>query len=257
VKIKKYLTFLAVVLYIVIIYFTPPSYINRPKLFFLKIARFPLTLTTRISYNINRMLSSKHLIDENISLNKTVDALTRQLVKYKDIESENLRLNKLLAFKQKSNFKLLAARIISKDPANLSKTIVIDQGKEAGIEDRGVVISEAGLVGHIAQSQDNISRVILITDPNSRISATVLRTRQLGVLYGTSTSLCKLRYLSLSSDIKVGDEIVTSGFSDIYPKGLLIGKVVKVIKEPRGLSLSALIKPAVDLSKLEEVLCIK
>jgi len=257
VKIKNYITFLVVVIYIFIIFITPPAYINKPKLFVLQIAQFPLRLFTRVCYNINYMLHSKQLVEENISLNKTVDMLTRQLVQYKEVEAENLRLNNLLGFTQKSRLKLIAGRIVSKDPANFSDTIVIDQGKEAGIKENTVIISEAGLIGHISSTSNHISRVVLITDPNSRISATVLRTRQLGVLYGTSTSLCRLRYLPLESDIQLGDEIVTSGFSDIYPKGLLIGKVVKIIKEPRGLSLSALVKPAVDMSKLEEVLCIR
>jgi rod shape-determining protein MreC len=76
------------------------------------------------------------------------------------------------------------------------------------------------------------------------------------MVYGISGRLCKLRYLPLDADIAVGDEVVTSGFSSIYPKGILIGKVIKIAKEPRGLSISALVKPAVGISRLEEVLCI-
>ena len=77
------------------------------------------------------------------------------------------------------------------------------------------------------------------------------------MIYGISSKLCKLRYIGTDADISLGDEIVTSGFSDIYPKGLLIGKVIKIGKEPAGISLYAIVKPAADFSRIEEVLCIE
>ncbi|NQT94872.1 MAG: rod shape-determining protein MreC [Candidatus Omnitrophica bacterium] len=256
-KIKKPITFLVLAAYILLIYFSPPAYIDKPKLLFLQIAKFPLQLTNQVFFQLNLLIHSRQLIKENTSLRKTVDILTHQLVEYKEAGLENKRLNRLLEFKTKSHFKLIAARIIGKDPSNLSDTVVIDQGKHQKIKKGTVIISEAGLVGSVYTCSSNVSRVRLITDPNSRISAIISRTRQLGMLYGTSTSLCRLRYLPLDSDIEVGDEIITSGFSDAYPKGILVGKVVKIIKEPRGLSLSALVKPAVDISKAEELLCIE
>jgi rod shape-determining protein MreC len=186
-----------------------------------------------------------------------VDSLTQQLARYKETEAENVRLNNLLNFKQQSAFKLVAARIIGRDSSNLSDTIIIDKGKKSGIEEGTVVIAEAGLVGRVFSCSGTISNVILITDPGSRISAVISRSRQSGVIYGISSRLCQLRYLPLDADLILGDEVMTSVLSDVYPKGILIGRVVKIIKEPRGLTISALIEPAVDMSRTEEVLCIE
>lgn len=256
-KIQKSISFLAVLLYIVIIFFSPASYLNQPKFLFLNIIKYPLTLATKISYNLNNLLHSREAIQQNLSLLKTIDILTGQLTQYKEIEAENRRLRKLLDFKESSPLKLKAVRIIGKDSSDFFNTILIGRGRSSGIKKDTVVISEAGLVGVVSSASSGISSVTLITDPASRLSAIVSRSREMGVVYGLSAKLCQLRYISLEADIKIGDEVVTSGFSDIYPKGLLIGEVVKIEKEPSGLSLTALVKPAADISRIEEVLCIE
>lgn len=256
-KIQKSITALIIFLYIGVVYFSPPSYINKPKFLFLTIVRFPLTLTGKVFSNLNYILHSKGLIEENISLRKRIDTLSNELTQYKETEAENKRLKSLLDFKKASPLKLVAARVIGKDSSNLSDTILIKHSASSGIKENTVVIAEAGLAGRVISSSSGMSRAMLITDPSSRISAIISRTRQLGMVYGTSARLCKLNYLPLDSDVMPGDEVVTSGFSDIYPKGLVIGKIIRVMKEPRGLSLFALIEPAVDIPKLEEVLCIE
>ncbi len=256
-KIKKFIAGLVVILYAALIYFSPPRYIDKPKFLFLRIAKLPLTLTHAFFRNINYLVLSKDMIQDNKYLHDTVDVLTRQLSQYKEIEQENARLRALLNFKKASLPRLIAAGIIARDSSNFSDTIVISQGCKSKINSDTVVVAEAGLVGRVYESSSSMSRVMLITDPNSRVSAIVSRSRQIGVVYGTSSNLCELRYLPLATDILVGDEIVTSGFSDIYPKGILIGRVVKIVREPRGLSLLAVVAPAVNFTSLEEVLCIE
>ncbi|MFH1867555.1 MAG: rod shape-determining protein MreC [Candidatus Omnitrophota bacterium] len=255
-KKQKSITVFIIVLYIAILYFSPAAYINKPKFFFLNIVRFPLRLMHHTFYNLSGLIRSKDLVRENIILQRTVDSLTHQIVKYKDAEVENTRLRKLLGFKQDSSFSLIVASVIGRDSSNLSDTILIDKGKKSGVKEETVVIAEAGLAGRVFSNSSGMSKVILITDPHSRVSGVVLRSRQSGMVYGISSRLCKLKYLPLDADIMLGDEVMTSGISDIYPKGILIGRVVKIVREPRGLSLSALIQPAVDISKTEEVLCI-
>jgi rod shape-determining protein MreC len=197
------------------------------------------------------------MIQENILLNDTVAALTYQISQQKELEQENERLRVSLGFREKSGFSLIAASVIAKDSSNLSDTIVINQGLSKGLKKDTIIISEAGLVGRVDELSANISRVVLITDVNSRISAVISRSRQLGVVHGMPSGICKLKYLPLDSDIEIGDEVVTSGLSDIFPKSILIGRVVNIVREPGGLSISAIIKPSVDFSRLEEVLCIR
>jgi rod shape-determining protein MreC len=257
VKIKKYLTFSALILYIAVIYFSPPQYINKPKYLFLQALRFPLNITRNLFKEISFLAQAKGMINENIILRDTVAALTHHISQQKELEQENERLRVLLEFKEKSGLELVPASIIAKDSSSFSDTIVINQGRLKGLKKDSIVMSEAGLVGRIYEASTDMSRVMLITDINSRISAIISRSRQIGIVYGMHSGMCKLKYLPFDSDIEIGDKIVTSGFSDVYPKGILIGTVTGVIKEPRGLSVSAMIKPSVDFTRLEEVMCVK
>jgi len=234
-----------------------PSYINKPKFLLLYIIKYPLSLSSRGSYAIRNFMRFENTVKENKSLRNTVDLLNQRVLRYKDIEGENIRLNRLLDFKEQSPKALKAARVISRDSSNLFGSILIDKGSRAGIRPDTVVITDAGLAGRICEISPHMSRVMFITDSNFRVSAMVLRSRQIGMVYSGLSGFCKLRYLPLEADVEVGDEIVTSGFSDIYPKGLLIGSVVEIDKEPQGVGIYAVIEPAVDLYRMEEVLCIE
>jgi rod shape-determining protein MreC len=257
VKIQKSVAALIIFLYISVLYFTPHSCLDKPKYFLLAIIRFPLTVTNQVFYELNYILHSRRIVEESVSLYQTVDTLTKQLLQHQEAQAENRRLKELLEFKQNSPLKLIAARIISKDSSNLSDTILIDKGKKHGIKKDATVISEAGLIGRVISDSSDMSRVMLITDPNSKVSAIVDRSRQTGIVTGTPIGICKIIYLPPESDIKIGDKVITSGFSDIFPKGILIGEVIEVAKEKGGLTTQALIKPAADITRIEEVLCIE
>lgn len=185
-----------------------------------------------------------------------VDLLRLRLFDLREISQENNRLKDLLNFKQKSPLRLVAARIIARSPDNWSKSAVIDKGRYNGIKKGMVVISPRGLVGSVVESLDNASKVLLINDPNLGISSIVQRSRQEGLVNGTLGTNLIMRYLPDDAQITVGDLVVTSELSQLYPKGLLIGKVVNIGREFSGLNRYAIIKPAVDLANIEEVLII-
>jgi rod shape-determining protein MreC len=98
--------------------------------------------------------------------------------------------------------------------------------------------------------------VLLITDPNLKVGVMIRRNRQGGIMVGRPGGRCKIIYISLDSDAKAGDKIITAGFGSVFPKGILIGDVEKVGREEGRLYKYAVVRPSQDLSKLEEVLCI-
>ncbi|MBI4395223.1 MAG: rod shape-determining protein MreC, partial [Candidatus Omnitrophica bacterium] len=100
------------------------------------------------------------------------------------------------------------------------------------------------------------ARAILLTDSESRASAMNERTRTVGLVEGTSSAMLKMSYLDRTSEIQIGDLIMSSGVGGIYPKGIPIGKVELVSGEKDRPSLYALVKPNVEFPKLEEVLCV-
>ena len=137
-----------------------------------------------------------------------------------------------------------------------SSGVIIDKGRYNGIRPGMVVISPQGLVGSIVESTQDTSKILLINDPNQGISSIVQRSRQEGLVSGTLGANLIMRYLPDDAQIAIGDVIVTSELSRIYPKGLLVGRVVNIGREFSGLNRYALVKPVVDLANIEEVLVI-
>ncbi len=134
--------------------------------------------------------------------------------------------------------------------------MIIDKGSYNGIKRGFVVINHLGLVGRVIETGDYTSKIMLINDPSLGVSAIAQRSRQEGLVSGTLGRSLIMKYLPKDADIQVSDVIITSGLTEAYPKGLLIGSVINIGEEFSGLSRYAIIKPAVNLSGIEEVLVI-
>lgn len=189
-------------------------------------------------------------------LKNQVDYLNNKLNTQQELSLENLRLKGLLSFKQNSTNRLIPAKVITRSPDSWTSNIIIDKGRNSGVKRGMVVVTYLGLVGKIIEVQDTVSKVLLISDPNLSVSAVVQRSRQEGLVCGTLGSHLIMKYLPEEADINVQDTIITSGLNEVYPKGLIIGTVIDMGKEFSGLSRYAVIKPAVNLSNIEEVLII-
>lgn len=189
-------------------------------------------------------------------LQNDIDSLRWRLFDLREVAQENARFKNLFNFKQKSPLRLVAARVIGRAPDSWSSSVIIDKGSYNGIKPGMAVICPQGLVGRIVESLDSTSKVLLINDPNQGISSIVQRSRQEGLVNGALSSNLIMRYLPDEAQIIIGDVIITSELSQIYPKGLLLGRVVNIGREFSGLNRYALIKPAADLANIEEVLVV-
>ena len=178
------------------------------------------------------------------------------MVRQQEFYLENERLKKLMSLKQQAQFKAVSAKVIARSPDSWSSSIIIDKGRYAGIKQGMAVINFLGLVGKVVDTQEYTSKVLLITDPGFAVSALIQRSREEGLVCGTLGSNLIMRYLPEEPDIKLQDEVVTSGLSQATPKGLLIGRIIGLGREFSGLSRYCLVKPAVDLFNIEEVLII-
>ncbi|MFA7294973.1 MAG: rod shape-determining protein MreC, partial [Candidatus Omnitrophota bacterium] len=159
-------------------------------------------------------------------------------------------------FKQKSPYRLVSARVIARSPDSWSSSVTIDKGRYNGIRRGMAVINPNGLLGRVIESSEATSKVLLINDPSQGVSSIVQRSRQEGLVSGSLGGNLIMRYLPIDAQITEGDIIITSELSQVYPKGLLVGKVISIGKEFSGLSRYAVVRPAVDLSSIEEVLVI-
>lgn len=236
--------------------FLPKNFSVKIKSFFLNPLEYSLSSANRQSRNLIGFISYKELIRENKELKRQLGKLQAQIIQQEEILLEAGRLKELLGFKEKLDKEAVIAEVIGKDPQNLYGVLIINKGRADNITEGSVVLDEHGLVGRVIESYDSLSRVMLLTDSSSRIAARVQRTRDEGVLEGIRSNLCRMKYLNLESKILPGDKVITSGYSQIFPEGLLIGTVVEIMEDPTHLYKIALIEPESDLSRIEEVICI-
>lgn len=196
-----------------------------------------------------------------VSVSKENDALKKALAKalarenqYREMELANNRLREFVELKKTSPIHLLAAEIIAKDPSPWYKTAIINKGTDEGISAGCPVIVPQGVVGYVLSAGKSSAKVLLIVDRNSAVDALVQRTRARGLVQGTAGSLCRFDYALRKLDIKVGDVVVTSGFDGIYPKGIRVGHVSKIVRRNAGLFQDVELTPYVDFTKIEEVM---
>jgi rod shape-determining protein MreC len=166
------------------------------------------------------------------------------------------RLRELLQYKNTMDWPVVAAQVIGRDPTGWFESVIIDKGKSSGLKVNMPVVNAGGVVGQLVSVSRNYSKVLLAVDQNSAVDCLIQRSREKGIVKGLSPSTCKLDYVLKTGDVAAGDLAVTSGIGGVYPKGLPVGEVLEVRDIPWELFKYIKVKPAVDFSKLEEVLVI-
>jgi rod shape-determining protein MreC len=190
---------------------------------------------------------------DNRLLKEKLNELEATLTQFKEIKTENERLNALLDFKKSTPHTLLAAKVIGHDLLGQHSTLFIDKGSEDGVVPGQAVITPAGVAGSVLNAEKSFSQVLTLTDSYSDIDAVVERTRARGILEGFSTTYCTLKYLQRTDDVQVGDVILTTGLDHIFPRGFPIGKVTNVIKKDYGITQDVQVSPVVTSFDSEAV----
>ena len=169
---------------------------------------------------------------------------------------ENERLKTLLKFKKEIHSPVIACRVLSREMTSWREWLAIDKGSDEGVVKNMAVVTPQGLVGRVLSSAIHSSRVMLITDSQSRVSVRIRETRDAGIVEGNGSGMLTLRLVDLGVELKSGQTLETAGLGGIYPKGVTVGTVVTVWTENNGLYQAASIKPSADFSKLEELACL-
>jgi rod shape-determining protein MreC len=177
----------------------------------------------------------------------------------KNSEAEVNRLNRALGYKEQSSFRLIPARIISRDSATWWNSCTIDRGAADGIATDMAVVTETGLVGKVTSVANDVAVVLLLSDESLRVSVTIEGTQEQGIVSGTRASTnyapdLRIRFLSKTANLKPGLNVFTAGAGGVFPSGVLIGQVKDfTVKELEGV---AKVKPAVDLAEIRDVFVI-
>lgn len=196
------------------------------------------------------------LEEENKRLEETANRLRGRIVKLREAHLENDRLKTLLKFRTHDDLDFTGAKIVAWGRGPWFKSITIDRGSIDGVRTGMPVISANGVVGRTIEVSPRFSKVLLVTDYNSSIDAVIQRTRVRGVFTGRSENYCDLKYVRNTDDIRVGDEVVTSGAEGMFPRGMALGTISKVKKVGHAIFMEIDVAPAIDFDYLEEVLVV-
>ena len=165
------------------------------------------------------------------ALRARIGVLERRAATLEESARENTRLEQLLGLRERLDLPSVAARTIGRDTAHDYEIFTINRGSRDGVlPDWAVVSPTGGVVGRVISAAPYTSTVQLITDPKSAVGAKVVRTGAHGVVHGTGDAVLELAYVTSLADIQVGDLVVTSGDDSIYPPGLEIGRVRRVVE---------------------------
>ncbi|MBU1043800.1 MAG: rod shape-determining protein MreC [Candidatus Omnitrophica bacterium] len=254
---KKPLLFIPLIILLVAIFLISPQKTVHLKSSLLLLFRTPLSLFYRLQISTINAKKIFTFYSEYSAMQKKIKELSYQANRVTELELENQRLRKILELRQDTPNKFIVSRVIGKEPNNWLNSLIIDKGSLQGISINQPVMNFSGLIGKIIEVNPKSAKVLLISDVNSRVVVLVQSTRDEGMLEGIGKGLCRLKYLSVDSELKLGDVVVSAGLGGVYPKGLVVGKIESIKIERGGIYKSCIVKPLSSLTGLEEVLCIE
>jgi len=200
---------------------------------------------------------------DNAALKAENERLTLENVALREAAFAAQQAAKLNEVAKTLSFESVQAPVIARDPSNILATIVLGAGTESGIKAGHVVLSEQGLVGRVSEVGTNYSKVLLITDPSSTLSALVEGSRATGIVRGQYGDSLIMDWLLQTEKVSVGDVVVTAGLGlgdelrSLYPKGLVVGRILQIQNAEAAAYQRAIIAPAVNLRRLENVLVVR
>ena len=164
------------------------------------------------------------------------------------------RSDNLIDFLDKDERPFVIAKVIGYDATQWSKVIFINRGTNHKVQKNSSVMNNAGVIGHVIHSSPNSSKVLLITDSRSAVDSLFQETRESGITVGTGENICEMKFVPISAKINLGDKVISSGLGGVFPKGLVVGRVVDIVKQSQELFQDIMVEPSADLSNIEEVI---
>ena len=215
--------------------------------------------TDKLAQKATTAILPRHVILEQLAeAQKQNQELRIRAMQWEAAIQENARFRKHYAWEKQVPWKLKLASIVGRDPANWWRTIRIDVGSRDGVTTNCAVFTAEGLVGRVVAVGYAHSQVVLVGDPDCRVSVIVEDTRDKGVIAPASSSpldpmLVELSYLPRQSQLRAGQRVVTSGEGGIFPPGLVVGQLVDFRSVGYGLYQEGRVRLQVRMNALEEV----
>ena len=199
----------------------------------------------------------RHTREENQALRAQVEQLRLEQAAILEDAKQGQRLQELLGFRQKYIYKTVPAQVIGTGGSDQSRILTIDKGSKEGLKRDQPVITPDGIVGKLVEVFPHTSQVLEINDQTSGAGVLLEKTRMRGVLRGNAYGQPQIINVLPDDRVKPGEKVVTSGGDQIFPRGLAVGSVEKVVSDPdREPYVDIVLKPAANLQHLDEVLVV-
>ncbi|MBI2095842.1 MAG: rod shape-determining protein MreC [Candidatus Omnitrophica bacterium] len=256
---KRPRVFFATAVFFLVLLSLPPDLAVSLKTGVYSALKFPARLSQQASDLLGDFFYFRRNARELAALRQAIGKIREDAVQTEELRLENERLRRLLGLRRTVPAharEICFARVVAKSLWGQNRTLLIDRGTRDGVRPPMFVLSESSLVGKVVEAGPHLAKVLLINDVGSRIGVLVQRTRQMGVLTGTLSAECRVKYLPVESSLREGDIVETSGVAGFFPKGIVVGRVKKIWKEPGQMYQTAEITPYADFSRVEEVACV-
>ena len=219
--------------------------------------RVLLSVGHGVSHTWHNYVDLRHVRQQNQELQSELNRMRLEQSSLAVDAREGLRLQKLFGFQQQYIAKTVAAHIIGTSGTDLSRVLVIDKGSKDGLKTDMPVITPDGVVGKVRDVFFNTAQVLEINDQTSGLGIVLTQTRLRGILRGNSAGQTEIIDILPDERIQTGEQVITSGGDSVYPSGLPVGTVERVVNDPeRNPYVAVIVRPAVNLSRLDEVLVI-
>ena len=195
--------------------------------------------------------------EENKRLLTQLQETEATLNRAREAMATNASLRRLLEFKNNLARPMVGAMVIGKDPSTWFHSVIIDQGANRGIVKGNAVVNSDGVVGQIFTTSPNYSKVLLAIAPSSAIDVMLQKSRVRGMLKGNGTLTYRLEYILKTVEVAEGEHVVTAGYGGVFPTGVPVGVVSRIVRKPRGMFHEIEVTPAVDYQTLEHLMVIE
>jgi rod shape-determining protein MreC len=194
---------------------------------------------------------------QNLDLQKTIDRLRLEQAALLEDAKQGQRLQALNNFQQKYIYKTLAAQVFGSSGSEQSRVFYIDKGADDGVTRDDAVITAEGIVGKVRDVFPHTAQVLAVNDQSSGAGVILESTRVRGILRGNAQGQPQIVDILADTRIKPGERVLTAGGDQIFPRGLPVGTVAKVVPDPdRDGFIDVIVNPAASLDRLDEVLVV-
>lgn len=253
---------LSLMLIAVAVFLNGQGWLDMPKNIFFRLTYSFQETAYRFAQKINDsaglFVSNAFINKENINLKEKNAELLGEVARLNEVVRENEFLRHQIGLSAQEDRELILASVIGQDLFGLNRYFLINKGAKDGVKEKSVVVTAGNLlVGRVVEVVDSFSKVRLISDPGSRVNALIQNSGAKGLVKSNYETGLVIDLLSQGEDVGEGEMVVTSGLAGLFPAGLLVGQIQRIISSDTQISQMAEIKPAVNFSNLEKVFVIK